>query len=237
MKYILFCLVILFSLFCQGQNTNKVSILYGYTSRVPVAEMKKIKKETPIQFKYMVEMKKKMEEIDFILEINDDHSDFETVKKISVADKKNYYLEAMSGFRYYVDKNIYIEQKDLLGQTYLIEESSCYQEWDLVNEKKEILGYTCYKAILKNAPKDAKITAWYAPALPYQFGPTGYHGLPGLILETIQNEKLVVFAKEINLEDKDVWVLKPTTGIKTTQEKFNAILGTAKDKMDSYNKN
>lgn len=237
MKHIYIFLVLLCSLFCFGQKENKISVLYGITSNVPAAEMQKIIEEQPIQYKYMLEHKKLMEDVEFLLEIDEDRSDFETVKKISIGENKNYYLEAMSGFRYYVDKNIYIEQKDLLGQTYLIEESGYYQEWDLINDKKEVLGYTCYKAILKNAPKDSQITAWYAPKLPYQFGPTGYHGLPGLILETIQNGKLVVFAKEINLKAEDVWVLKPTTGIKTTQEKFNAILGTAKEKMESYNKN
>lgn len=62
-------------------------------------------------------------------------------------------------------------------------------EWELTNETKTIIGYTCYKAVGHLKEKDLgnyrqfPVTAWYAPDLSYQGGPTQYVNLPGLILE------------------------------------------------------
>ncbi len=237
MKKIFIYLAIFVTSFCFSQKEENVSVLYGIETILTNEQKSKMKSLSSPDLKKYVDFENDFKEIEFLLEIKNSTSEFETKKKLKVSGKQNILQDSYADKRYYVDAEIYISQFDFLEETYLIEEIRGYQKWDLKNETKNILGYTCYKAILKDAPEDAKITAWYAPELPYQFGPTGYHGLPGLILETIQNEKLVVFAKEINLKADDIWVLKPTTGIKTTKEKFDGILGTAKDKMESYNKN
>lgn len=80
--------------------------------------------------------------------------------------------------------------------------------WSLLNEKKSIMGYACYKAtcvktvinevgIFKN-----DIIAWYCPELPYQFGPYGYGKLPGLIFE-LQTKKALFGIQKINLDAED----------------------------------
>ena len=76
-------------------------------------------------------------------------------------------------------------------------------EWTLVNESKIIDGYKCYKATtplyLDGVRKESYVfTAWYTPEIPVSFGPIGYGGLPGLILE-LQNDRATFFAKKINL--------------------------------------
>lgn len=62
--------------------------------------------------------------------------------------------------------------------------------WVLSDETKQIGNYLCRKAITsRNSETEccgtyiSHITAWYAPELPYPFGPADYDNLPGLVLE------------------------------------------------------
>ena len=82
-------------------------------------------------------------------------------------------------------------------------------DWKLTDEKKEIGGFTCYKA--KSTEKlysrqghfyYRDVVAWYAPEIPLNFGPKHYKGLPGLILE-INRDKFIITATEVNLNPKD----------------------------------
>jgi GLPGLI family protein len=83
------------------------------------------------------------------------------------------------------------------------------KDWKLVNETKLIDKYTCYKATTIEVVQNPKgnfekdIIAWYCPELPFSFGPLGYGGLPGLILE-LQTEDGVFGAKELKLIETDI---------------------------------
>ena len=78
--------------------------------------------------------------------------------------------------------------------------------WEFLNETKLIDKFTCYKALLKQdrdymGKKIVLVTeAWYAPALPYAFGPKEFSGLPGLILELKTKRTTFVASKIIKLE-------------------------------------
>ena len=63
-------------------------------------------------------------------------------------------------------------------------------DWQLHDTTQAVAGYSCRKATyeytfvdLDDVEKRVHVTAWYAPDLPYPYGPAGYDGLPGLILE------------------------------------------------------
>ena len=77
--------------------------------------------------------------------------------------------------------------------------------WKFHNESKEIDGYECYKAtneyIVINSKGEFRhpVTAWFCPQLPYSFGPVGYGGLPGLILE-LQVRNNLFGVEKINLD-------------------------------------
>lgn len=92
---------------------------------------------------------------------------------------------------YYTD----LEQRESLHQfiyitsNYLVAHDINLFNWELTHETKQILGHQCYKAITHYTPDKGlgDITvAWYAPDLPFQYGPMDYAGLPGLILEVKQ---------------------------------------------------
>ena len=78
-------------------------------------------------------------------------------------------------------------------------------EWTITKETKEIDGYTCYKATSplftdgkKSEDSKLNVVAWFAPKIPVPYGPNGYGGLPGLILE-LQKYVSTIYVKSINL--------------------------------------
>jgi len=60
--------------------------------------------------------------------------------------------------------------------------------WELLDEEEIIAGYTCRKAI--GNFRGRQYTAWYAPDLKNPYGPWKLFGLPGLILEAHDKEKV-----------------------------------------------
>jgi GLPGLI family protein len=126
-------------------------------------------------------------------------------------------------------------QSDPYGlEKYLVEEKYRDVQYDLVNDSISILGYTCYKAILKNATPSNNITVmWYAPSLPYSVSHLGFSGLPGLVLasETYQSHsRSVLIAKEIFVETRII--VKPFKGKQVSQQDFFKALESLRQKMN-----
>jgi GLPGLI family protein len=87
----------------------------------------------------------------------------------------------------------------------LIEKPREIYNWKITTETKNIGSYLCYKATCFKSfigrdgkEKSIQITAWFAPSLPYSFGPKDYNGLPGLILELTEN-KSIYYASNISI--------------------------------------
>ncbi|MEC7753611.1 MAG: GLPGLI family protein [Bacteroidota bacterium] len=73
-----------------------------------------------------------------------------------------------------------------LGEKLIIIDSLNRFKWVLGNEKKEIQGFNCLKAVgtrIYDRTETSKVVAWYTPEIPIPTGPAGYGGLPGMILE------------------------------------------------------
>ena len=62
------------------------------------------------------------------------------------------------------------------------------------------------------------VVAWFCPDLPYSFGPNGYCGLPGLILE-LQIRNGVYGVKRIDFNTKDSFDMRELKGIKIISQK------------------
>ncbi|UUV20985.1 GLPGLI family protein [Paenimyroides aestuarii] len=65
-------------------------------------------------------------------------------------------------------------------------------KWTTINEKKMINDIECYKATTDF--RGRKWEAWYAPSIPYSFGPWKFYGLPGLIISIHDESKRYNFA-------------------------------------------
>ena len=115
-----------------------------------------------------------------------------------------------------------LSQSNLLGDNIFVEKH-IVNDWQLINEKKEINGFLCYKATSTNKIVYGEkvfnhpVTAWYCPTLPYNFGPNGYSGLPGLILE-LQVRNVVYGASKIELNSTETFKIE-TKKMKILNEK------------------
>jgi len=239
MKINFICILLLSITISFSQNDKKISIHYKTKSYIDIEALDAKTKANTFKMEYAIQLKKNYESIEYILNIVGNTSKFETIMKMNISNMhKNRLQSRENTHSFYVDTEQYIEQVDFLGEKLLIIEPSKQFEWILTTETKNILGYRCYKAnyFKEGVTNNLKIEAWYAPELPYQFGPKGYHGLPGLILEIIRNEKLAFIADKINWDAK-VFAIKPTKGRKISQSDFDIMLGNAANEIKSYNKN
>ncbi|TXE17652.1 GLPGLI family protein [Psychroserpens burtonensis] len=139
--------------------------------------------------------------------------------------------------------------RETFSKLFLVKGGLKEHEWTLESDTKNIGEYTCFKATMtreveevksgftidkdedshekvdKEAPmKTITITAWYTPQIPVSAGPAGYHGLPGLILETNDGSQTIICSKIIINPKKSNEIIEPTKGKEVTQEEFDAIL-------------
>lgn len=110
-----------------------------------------------------------------------------------------------NGAIYQQGDSLYSYSKILNNNTYV--KNSVNNNWVLKNDVKLIDGYECYKATTEYVVNNIKgefrhpVTAWYCPKLPNSFGPKGYSGLPGLILELqVRNVTFGIETLEFNSE-------------------------------------
>lgn len=122
-----------------------------------------------------------------------------------------------------------VQQRSFMGRTFLIKGQS-EKRWKITDEKKDILGYQCRKAILDDS---TEVVAWYTAAIPAFTGPETYNGLPGLILEVTQDKRTIV-ATAIELGFNEA-ITPPEKGKKVTVKQFNKIMAQKFEEMkDAY---
>lgn len=133
------------------------------------------------------------------------------------------------------DENL--RQVDAYGELFLVKYAKT--EWELTNEFKNIGDFKCFKATAKDIINGSKgivvleVVAWYAPELNIPFGPLGFVGLPGLIVE-LEYRNLRYSADKIDIKPKaENTIKKPTQGIKVTKEEFDNI---GNKTMNNYKK-
>lgn len=96
--------------------------------------------------------------------------------------------------------------------------------WNLLPDKKTILGYTCQKATAFFRGRTYE--AWFTPQIPLKEGPYKFDGLPGLILQIMDTQKHYIFdcvgIEKVKREEKIVfwnWMTQ-----ETSREKLNSLI-------------
>ena len=91
---------------------------------------------------------------------------------------------------------------EMLGRTYIIDDSLKTPKWKILNQLKEVAGHICMKAETEDPIKQQKIVAWFAQDILVPAGPEQAYGLPGLILELdIDDGVVLVTATQVELKD------------------------------------
>ena len=102
-------------------------------------------------------------------------------------------LNLESGTTYFNNKNkfnYWLQNFRITNEIYLVYKKY-FADWKLENESKIICGQKCLKATAKifvdegegESSEEFSVTAWYSTKIKNDFGPNGYRGLPGLVLE------------------------------------------------------
>lgn len=151
-----------------------------------------------------------------------------------------------------IGEQAYIEEKDLMGKGFLVQDSLRVYDWELTGKTKKIGEYEVQEAKYSRIVDSKKfsmgmeemeltkdtinVTAWFAPQIPVSHGPADFWGLPGLILE-LQNEGMTYIADRIVLNPTDpVAIEVPKKGQKISNEEYRALADEKrKDMMKRYN--
>lgn len=220
-------LTLYFSILSFSQT--KSGIAYYAKKGIPLDESKMAQLNS--EFK---EMQKNMQEsllkLEFTLKFKNNSAIFEEERQMGITNDINMkmarILSGVKGIVYFND-GIIIKEFEFAGEKFLIKNKIDTKKWKLTNEKIIINGYTCYKAIQKEkiegrwGSKEINVIAWYTPKIPINFGPDGYAGLPGLIIQLKRNN-IITYLTRIEFTNREIEIKEPTKGKKVTQEDFDA---------------
>lgn len=236
--YILLCWLIMLSSHSFSQD---LQVTYGVSTKGLLdanqketlsPDIQNIFKKAQENFKY----------ITFSLKIKDKRSLFSRDVNLMNDGKRN--RAAMAGFAgvYYSDSEVgeVFHEYDGYGPKYLISSSLQELKWKISKETKIVTGLTTFKATAQETydtgseKKTWTITAWFAPEINKPFGPGGYGGLPGLILELDRGLKTYTAKniKEVNLKKEEVNI--PASGKKITKKEFEAIGRKMSEQRSSF---
>lgn len=131
-------------------------------------------------------------------------------------------LKSKGVFYTNIKENLILQQMDYLDKTWLINRKISSLDWKISKETKEIMGYRCYKATVifdQIFMTHRKVTAWFCPALPFQYGPSHFVGLPGLVLD-VKFSFYHIYATDIQLSKENKTIKRPKKGIPLSGKEF-----------------
>ena len=143
----------------------------------------------------------------YVLRIGEDCALFHEQKSLIIGSSKNVMRNFTSSYggtagTFYINQkdSVYLNMREFSGAQFKVQISP--KQWELHPEEQKYIGdYKCIKATTMDTIANPKgvftsdVVAWFSPELPGLYGPAGYFGLPGLILE-LQNGKISLEAKE-----------------------------------------
>jgi len=144
-----------------------------------------------------------------------------------------------------------VDEQELSGKKYIVEDSIRKMAWKLTGETKTILGHTVQKATgerhgtrnvmtMENGemrrqqiPDTTVVNAWIAMDIPVSAGPEQFQGqLPGLILELEMNNGRIVYrALEISQKINPSVIKEPKGGKRITAAEFTKLRDKEMEEM------
>ncbi len=114
-----------------------------------------------------------------------------------------------------------VKSEDLLGKQFFVDDTARAFDWDIDMETAAtVLGKTCYKATTGQG--ESKVVAWFCPEVPAPVGPSGYGGLPGLILRVVSGS-FTYEATQVAATKSGVAVTLPRAKDMTPREEYDKI--------------
>jgi len=219
------------------KSTSKISISMDSTKMAP-EQMAQIQ----------ASLKKQMEQ-NYVLSFNQTESTWKKEESLgggpaTASAGGAVFMVASSGEGSSLYKNItdlsYVQEQDVMGKGYLIQDKAEPFEWELSEETKKVGNYTAQKASftkivdskrfstgmteMENVKDTLQVTVWFTPEIPVSHGPENYFGLPGLILEVQNQGRTLICEKiELNPSAEPVVIERPSKGKGISLAEFKKI--------------
>lgn len=216
-------LIILLTTFSLSYNSQSNSGIVTY--HVEMIKPYETANKDNLDF-YFNKMAEGLKDLEFELQFTQDRSAYEIKEGLEADnDIRRRQAKTMVGrgsFYRIGDRNIkYLE---FAGEYFIISLDKPLK-WTLTNESKKVGKYTCLKATATYDFDNGKIKmqknveAWFTSEIRLSYGPKFYYGLPGLILEVI-DDNFRFFAVEIDLGVDNISIEEPSSGIRMTEDEF-----------------
>lgn len=202
-------------------------------------------KDLPVvgEAEYIAKTREAAESFVFYLDIQNDKSHFYFLNEMAVDTDQNPFHRNMAiamhvgGEEFWTDKSTGKQVVKTQNRKNVVS-ALITPQWKITDETKKIDKYDCFKAEYVfnymnshgfNASRT--ITAWFAPEIPFSFGPSKFFGLPGLILELDDDFMTVYVATsvetkinlpQINLPKDTVDKTENDKQAKETMERINS---------------
>jgi GLPGLI family protein len=127
-----------------------------------------------------------------------------------------------------LNKGLIVAQRKVLGDVFLVSDSTRKIKWKITDETRDIAGYHCRRA--NGLMLDSiYVVAFYTTQIPVPGGPESFNGLPGMILGVaLPHENVSWFATKVtDTTLPDNAVIPPKKGKKTDNKGFILSLQTA----------
>lgn len=180
----------------------------------------------------LMKMKNYANNQQFELNFNNNQSSFKYIESINIDPNFDALdniiarsaMTTSSDFFYDRINNLEV-QKRYDGQ--LTQKKNAKVDWVISKESKKIDAYLCYKATFQESfvgrisgkKEYTEIIAWFAPNLPFPYGPISFYGLPGLVLE-LKYKSTTYLVNKILISDKEIIVNFPK-GKSISQEEYD----------------
>ena len=149
-----------------------------------------------------------------------------------------------------IQEKTYTNKRELFGKLFLIKDSIPPTKWVMTGETKKIGKYNAYKATYTKEVEDrvmsfsrnrgqnssdeennpalpktklVTMTAWFTPEIPVSTGPAMYGGLPGLILEIGDDNRVMICTKVVLNPDEKIKLKEPNKGKVVSNSEFETI--------------
>lgn len=118
-----------------------------------------------------------------------------------------------------------ISQKDIFGESFLIQDSMRRIQWKLTDETREIAGFACHRdnALIMDS---IYVVAFYTDEIITPGGPESFAGLPGMVLGvSLPHQHITWFANKVEgVPVTKNQIQPPTKGKKCSKKDFRKTL-------------
>ena len=226
MKYIIFIVLLVFETGVSAQST------FIYSGRIQYERKVNQHLNLDDDSEWLLEMKKQIPK--FVTDVFElDFSSDVSVYKLARENQDNKYMWGGKPsttdiiIQNHTSRQLSI-QRDIFEQTYLLQDSLRNLQWRITEEKREIAGFDCRKAVTRICDS-VYVVAFYTDQIPVSSGPESFGNLPGMILGlAVPRLSITWFATRVELTTPTAQKLQPTLkGKKTNWVKYNADLQKA----------